>query len=200
VSQNTSVNLSTFTVRERVLAAALKLFVERGYFNTNIPDLSKESRCSVGSIYHAFKNKEEIAFALYEAGFKEFRTALYEAIKDEEECERQVKTLVRSFLRFCEVNHQLSRYMWLCRHSEFMVGFTMQPTKVGYDPLGRIITRTIKRGIRSGTLRPLKAHLIWSILFGIPLGYVRDWLEGINEVPPSQVAVELAEACWRGLT
>ena len=48
----------SYSPRDRILAAALKLFVEQGYFNTNVPDLSRESKCSVGSIYHNFKNKE----------------------------------------------------------------------------------------------------------------------------------------------
>ena len=53
--------LSEFTPKQRILAAALKLFVEQGYFRTNVPDLSRDSKCSVGSIYHNFKNKEEVA-------------------------------------------------------------------------------------------------------------------------------------------
>ena len=61
---------ASHSARERILAAALKLFVEQGYFNTNIPDLSRESRSSVGSIYHTFKNKEEVATALYHEGIK----------------------------------------------------------------------------------------------------------------------------------
>ena len=64
----------------RILAAALKLFVEQGYFNTNVPDLSRESKCSVGSIYHNFTNKEEVATALYKEGMTLFRRALQQAV------------------------------------------------------------------------------------------------------------------------
>lgn len=192
-------DIASFTPRERILAAALKLFVEQGYFNTNVPDLSRDSKCSVGSIYHNFKNKEEVATALYEEGIKSFRKALEEALvgtKDEEEF---VKTLVSSFLEFSEVNFQLSKYLWLCRHNEFMSGMIKHPTRVGFDRLGRILTATVKKGVRSKRLRPLKANIIWSILFGIPVGYVRDWLDGYNSDPPSKIAPELANAAWRAL-
>src|SRR5476649_1876786 len=73
-------DLSSISPRDRILAAALKLFVEQGYFNTNVPDLSRESKCSVGSIYHNFKNKEEVASALYEEGMRAFRRALEQSI------------------------------------------------------------------------------------------------------------------------
>ena len=192
--------LLNYAPRERILGAALKLFVEQGYFNTNVPDLSRESKCSVGSIYHNFKNKEEVASALYAEGMHSFRRALEAAVRRvPEQPEQLIKALVRSFLEFSAVNVQLSRYMWLCRHNEFITGAVRYPTMVGFDPFGRLLTKTIKQGIRSKQIRVLRANVIWSILFGIPLAYVRDWLDGYNTVPPGQVADELAETCWRAL-
>ncbi len=191
--------VSRFTPRQRILAAALKLFVEQGYFNTNVPDLSRVSKCSVGSIYHSFTNKEEVASALYEEGIAEFRRALETSLSDIDDIGEFVKSMVRSLLKFSEVNHQLSKYFWLCRHSEFMSSVVKQPTMVGYDKLGRTLTRAIKKGVREGKIRPLKANVMWSILFGIPLAYVRDWLDGLNGAPPSTIADELADACWRAL-
>lgn len=192
-------DISSFSPRERILAAALKLFVEQGYFNTNVPDLSRDSKCSVGSIYHNFRNKEEVAAALYEEGISSFRSALDRSIGATSDVGEIIKTLVRSFLEFSEVNQQLSKYIWLCRHNEFMSGIIRHPTTIGFDKLGRTLTRTIKQGIREGKIRPLKANIIWSILFGIPVGYVRDWFDGYNQDPPSKVADALADAAWRAL-
>lgn len=193
--------LTNFTPRERVLAAALKLFVEQGYFNTNIPDLSRESRCSVGSIYHNFKNKEQVAIALYDEGIRAFRQALSQSLLRVKggEPEIIVRALVKSLLEFAEVNHHLSKYMWLCRHNEFMTESVRQPTNVGFDLLGRELSRAIKTGIRRGTIRPLPAQVIWAILFGVPLSYIRDWLDGTNSLSPSQVVEDLSESCWRAL-
>ncbi len=193
------VDLSAFGPRERILAAALKLFVEQGYFNTNVPDLSRESKCSVGSIYHNFKNKEEVAAALYDEGIKAFRRALHSAIGNQKDPEKVLKITVKSFLQFSEVNQQLSKYIWLSRHNEFMTGVIKHPTIVGFDPLGRTLTRAIKVAIREKKIRRLKANLIWSIIFGIPLAYVRDWLDGFNDLSPSNAAEELSDACWRAL-
>lgn len=190
------IDLSKFKPRDRILAAALKLFVEQGYFNTNVPDLSRESQCSVGSIYHTFKNKEEVARALYHEGINAFRGALGHALNGRDTPEEVVKILVQSFLEFSEVNYQLSKYLWLCRHNEFLQGIIRHPTMVGLDPLGRKLALVLKKGMRDGQIRVLKAHLLWSIIFGIPLAYVRDWLEGYNPNPPREVALEIATTCW----
>lgn len=192
-------DFTSYSPRQRILAAALKLFVEQGYFNTNVPDLSRESKCSVGSIYHNFKNKEEVASALYQEGISSFRRALQESIGNTTEVEKLIKTLVRSFLEFSEVNYQLSKYIWLCRHTEFMGGVIKHPTMVGFDRLGRMMTRHLKNGIREGKVRNLSANILWSILFGVPLAYVRDWLDGYNTTPPSKVAEAISECCWRAL-
>lgn len=50
--------------QKKVLNSALVLFVEKGFFNTSIPDLVKHSGVSTGSIYHAFKDKETLATRL----------------------------------------------------------------------------------------------------------------------------------------
>lgn len=190
---------ASHSARDRILAAALKLFVEQGYFNTNIPDLSRESKCSVGSIYHNFKNKEEVATALYDEGIKAFRQVLEDSLKTVSNPLDAIRITVKAFLQFSEVNSQLSKYLWLSRHNEFMTGIVEHPTRIGFDSLGRNLTKLIKSGIRDGVLSPLKANIIWSILFGVPLGYVRDWLDGYNKDAPSKVANDLSELCVRAL-
>lgn len=187
--------------RERILDAALELFVEQGYFNTNVPDISRRSKCSVGSIYHHFRNKEEIAADLYQLGIEQFRTAVSGAISSSEsnQPEDLVKTIVIAFLCFAESHQRLARYLWLARHNEFLSVGVRKPTVVGFDPLGRQLAKVIKNGIRAGTIPNIKAEIFWSIVFGIPLSYVRDWLEGYTDNSPTQVAPTLASACWSAL-
>lgn len=185
--------------RERILSAALELFVNQGYFNTNVPDISKHSRCSVGSIYHHFLNKEEIASKLYEDAFGQFRKAISQALDADADIEKTVRTVVRSFILFSEQNPMLARYLWLARHNEFLTKQVSKPTVVGFDILGRRLARVIKTAIRSGKIAPHKAEVIWSVVFGIPQSYVLDWLDGHSKVPPSEIVDELCNVAWRAL-
>lgn len=185
--------------RERILEASLKLFVEQGYFNTNVPDISKHSRCSVGSIYHHFLNKEEIASDLYKTGIQRFRNRLAQAINSDNDLETTVHDLVVTFLSFAEENRLLSRYIWLARHTEFLSQKISRPTTVGFDALGRKLTKIIKGAIRKGEMKKNDAEVIWSIMFGIPLSYVRDWLDGYTRKSPSEVAPAIASACLAAL-
>jgi AcrR family transcriptional regulator len=50
-------------VRQRLVQAALKLFAMRGYHNTSISDILKESGCTRGLLYYYFSSKEELGYA-----------------------------------------------------------------------------------------------------------------------------------------
>jgi len=80
-----------------------------------------------------------------------------------------------------------------------MSGLVKHPTMIGLDPLSRKLTKIIKKAIRSGQIKKLPAGIIWSVLFGIPQVYVRDWLDGYHSARPSEVSEELANACWNAL-
>ncbi len=185
--------------RERILAAALELFVEQGYFNTNVPDISKKSRCSVGSIYHHFINKEEIAAQLYADGLKQFRDTLTAALKPDSSIEEAVRTLVQTLLIFAEDHRRLARYLWLARHQEFLSAKVVTPTVVGFDDLGRKLTHIIKLAVRRKEIPDIDAQILWALIIGIPLSFIRDWLDGTTRHSPRSVADTIARASWAAL-
>jgi TetR/AcrR family transcriptional repressor of nem operon len=50
--------------RKRLVQTALRLFASRGYYNTGIADILRESRCKRGTLYHHFSSKEELGYAV----------------------------------------------------------------------------------------------------------------------------------------
>lgn len=65
----------TQETRERILAAAVKVFAEKGYHDTKVDDIVAESNTSKGSFYFYFPSKQEIFLALVDtfAGLLEAR-------------------------------------------------------------------------------------------------------------------------------
>jgi len=49
--------------KKTLVKAALKLFATRGYHNTSIADILRESGCKRGTLYHYFSSKEELGYA-----------------------------------------------------------------------------------------------------------------------------------------
>ena len=48
------------TARNNIIKISRKLFLEQGYENTTVRQVLKKARLSTGSLYHFFKNKEEL--------------------------------------------------------------------------------------------------------------------------------------------
>jgi AcrR family transcriptional regulator len=53
----------------RILAAARKLFAEKGYFNCKVSEIARESDMSQGNIYWYFESKEAVLKAVLAEGF-----------------------------------------------------------------------------------------------------------------------------------
>lgn len=57
-------------MRSRILKAAMKLFLRRGYDNVTMRNIAAELNYSATTIYHYFEGKDEIFFALRGQGFE----------------------------------------------------------------------------------------------------------------------------------
>jgi len=50
--------------KQRLVQTAVALFASRGYYNTGIADILRESGCSRGILYYHFSSKEELGYAV----------------------------------------------------------------------------------------------------------------------------------------
>lgn len=58
--------------RNQILLTSKSLFANRGFFNTSISDIVKETGFPVGTIYTYFQHKEDIIQVIVEEGWEEF--------------------------------------------------------------------------------------------------------------------------------
>ncbi|HEQ71836.1 MAG TPA: TetR/AcrR family transcriptional regulator, partial [Spirochaetia bacterium] len=84
--------------RQLILQAAKMLFSRRGFYNTSISDITKETKLPVGSIYTYFKSKEEIVRAIVAEGWEDIRTRLTAMIASEKRAEDKLRIIVDTFI------------------------------------------------------------------------------------------------------
>ena len=84
--------------RQHILQAAKMLFSQRGFFNTSVSDITKETGLPVGSIYTYFKGKEDIVRAIVNEGWEDLRTRLMETISSAQHAEDKLKVIIEQFL------------------------------------------------------------------------------------------------------
>ena len=52
--------------RNRILQAAIKIFSQKGFFNSKVSEIARSSGVADGTIYLYFKNKEDLLISLFE--------------------------------------------------------------------------------------------------------------------------------------
>jgi AcrR family transcriptional regulator len=177
-------------------AAALDLFVERGFAATRLDDVAKRAGVSKGTLYLYFDSKEELFKAVIREGYVAPLT----------EAEQLVETFAGSSV---DLIKEIFRRWWI------QVGATQQAgmTKLiiaeagNFPELARfyhdeviqrshaLLERAIARGIERGEFRPMNAHyagriscapmvmlMLWKHSFGPCVSYQLDTEEYIRTI------------------
>src|SRR5256885_14167109 len=64
--------------RRAILDAALRVFAERGYHGTSVPEVAKAAEIGVGSLYRYFESKDALVNEVYRDAKLRFKAALLE--------------------------------------------------------------------------------------------------------------------------
>ena len=86
--------------KRRILDAAARLFRERGFSRSTVRELAEEVGILSGSLFHHFKSKDEILFAVMEEVIIEMDAALAERLAEAESPEARIRALVHTQLHF----------------------------------------------------------------------------------------------------
>ena len=100
--------------KERIMRASFKLFLENGYENTQIRQIAEESQSVTGSIYHFFRNKEDILRALIRPIFTKQIEICQNAVSNEESPMMQYLISCGVQLATCQKHRNLHEIYYLC--------------------------------------------------------------------------------------
>src|SRR5215468_10015192 len=74
--------------RDTILRAAIDVFAERGYFNSQVADVARVAGVAAGTVYLYFRSKDDLLISIFERGMREALSegrAAVEAVADPRE-------------------------------------------------------------------------------------------------------------------
>lgn len=86
--------------QESLLNAAARLLAEKGVEATSVADVAAEAGCSVGSVYHHFRDKQTLLYAIFDRMSQELRATTREAVDPARWEGAGVEDILRSYLEF----------------------------------------------------------------------------------------------------
>lgn len=86
--------------QESLLDAAELLFSEKGAEATSVADVAARAGCSVGAVYHHFRDKKALLYALFERLSGQLEATTREAVAPERWRDARVVDVLRGYLEF----------------------------------------------------------------------------------------------------
>jgi AcrR family transcriptional regulator len=179
--------------RQEILDAALRSFNEKGVAATTVDDVLRLSGASVGSLYHHFGGKDELAQELYLETLRDYQRGFLAVLRRESDPELGIKGLVRHHLRWVRRNPERARYLLRGRPRE------NDALRDVNRELFRATAAWLEPHVEAGRVRRLPLDLTYAILAGPAQEFSRHWLAGRMRTPAREAERELADAAWRAL-
>ena len=189
------ITLKTKDKKQRILDVALRLFTQRGYFNTSVHDIQHEAQVSIGSIYHHFANKEAIAKELFDSTEEKMYTAITGIIANYSSSEERCKAIVFYLFDVTESNPEFMHYMLYAKHREFLPNEKPVCSSRPFSLMKEIIAS----GIATGEIRKIDVNVAATSVFGGPIRLIFLKLDGVLEQSLLDYLSESWECSWRSV-
>ncbi len=184
------------TTRSKILNSALILFVEKGFFNTSITDLVKHSGVSTGSIYHSFKDKQDLAENLINELITYIQQEQDEILAQYRTCWDRYYHLCKWIIENAEQKPHMMQFILKAQHQEFMPD---RPPICSSKPFLNL-RDVIRSGIEDGELKEMDLMVAAAISFGGTLRLVQLGLDGLLERPLSSYLEEITATTWQAIS
>lgn len=116
--------------RAKIVAAARALFLERGFDGTSVAEICRAAGVSNGALFHQFKVKEDIAFAVYSEVRIEYWDSVVGAMVAHEEPLDGIEAAVRAAFAFQREHPDAAAFMSDVTGSLWIEGYASQAQPV----------------------------------------------------------------------
>ncbi len=184
--------------REAILRAAIKVFAQKGYFNSKVADIAKETGIADGTVYLYFKSKEEILRSVFDRATEEFIAEGKREIAEIREADKRLRRIAQLHLEKLGADRDLAIVFQveLRGSTKFMEEFSGG----GFAEYLEIIQRTIQEGQKAGVFRKdLKPITAAKILYGALDEMVTNWILSKREYPLAPMADEVLKVFFGGI-
>lgn len=178
--------------RSRLIAAARKVFADKGFHATTIGDITEAADVGFGTFYLYFPSKEAIFRAVVEEGFARLQEEIGAARAAVGDFEGQIRSATRAYMRFACNNRDLFRSMFDAGPISLETIYKLQQSFI------ERITVGLQLGVALGAVRPINTEIVaWAVVAAI--GRTGLWWQVHDGPGPDEVADELADFILYGL-
>ena len=161
--ETVSTPIKTVT-QEQVLQAALKLFAQKGYFNTSLPEIKDAAGINTATgLSQFFKTKQAIAQALREHILDSLSISIDDIRRRNRKASEQLREIVDLLFKLTDDAPEVIQFLLFMRPEEFLP----EATPLLDTPAFTKMKRIMQNGIKEGEIRSIDPLLAFTYFFGV---------------------------------
>lgn len=188
--------------RQKLLRAAGRVFIQKGYHRPNISNIVAEAGVGQGTFYRHFRDKRDIFETLLEG----FISGLLDEFSDmsahppthvQEYRDASIRALLR-MVRIVQQNRKLA--LLFMREAPAVDDRIAQVMGGMYDRFAKLAKSYLDHAIERGFVRPCRSEVVAQSIVGMGLRTAEIWLDGgYAEIPVDDLISELVDFAFNGL-
>lgn len=161
--------------RQRILAAALKIFSGRGFFQSRVAEIAREAGVADGTIYLYFRNKDDLLISLFEEEMQLVLDAMAEALSGHDDPVKKIEVFARTHLGLADTRPEAAEILQVevRQSSKFMKEYKNEKFLEYLNIIAAIIREGQARGVIRADIHP---DLAARVLFGALDEMARYWV------------------------
>ena len=176
------------------MAAALELFVERGFFGTAVPEIADRAEVGAGTIYRYFESKEALVNELYREHKLLFGKVALDDFPSTAPTREQFRVLWTRMARFAIENPSSFVFLELHHHARYLDGQSRAVEQRMMELFRHVVVSAQARGeLKAGDPR-----VLMGLVMGAFIGVIRGCVD--DDRPLDDADWKLAEQCmWEAI-
>jgi AcrR family transcriptional regulator len=180
--------------REAIMAAALELFVERGFYGTAVPEIADRAGVGAGTIYRYFDSKEALVNELYREQKLLFGQVALDDFPSAAPTREQFRELWKRMARFAIENPSSFVFLELHHHARYLDARSREIE----HRMTAMFREVVVAGQARGELKPGDPRVLMGLVMGGFIGVIRGCVD--EDRPLGEADWKLAEQCmWEAI-
>jgi AcrR family transcriptional regulator len=181
--------------RGQILDAALRLFSERGFHGSAVPDIARAAGVGTGTIYRYFPDKEGLVNALYQHWRARFNALVLAPMPADLPPRAQFDLYWQRLVGFAQQQPVAARFLELHHHADYLDDTSKQVGRI-YPVAMRTFVRA---GIGAGILRTAPPEALIALMQGAMLGLLKQDEASPGGMLTEQLVDETGACLWRAI-
>lgn len=182
-------------LKRKIINAARELFVKKGYYHTNMPEIVKSANVSIGAVYHYFKGKESLAKEIHDYSVQQLEENFRNKILTLPTAEERVHAFIKMMFEWTQNDPVLVEYLLFARPQDIFNEKISICSSEGFV----LVMDIIKYGQQNNEIKAGDPYPYYTILSGSVSRYIELYLEEKLAQPITNYIEKAFEITWNAI-